>query len=225
MSDYRPCLKPVGIALIVVGVLDIGWMIWCVAHEQAYSSSFNIFAVIAGILLLRGGLRTANTVAYFSALMLSAFTGLIVVLPLLMPVDLLLAHLRLDPVSFGVGILFVVCVQVFLGWVYKRLTAPSILAAIAEKHPRCTKFWRRPQAGFIVGILLVVILGVSLRFMMRGATAERAIAKAKQKVGEDYRFNVSHLSMSSSGGKTHVEAVVTAYNQKEIHDVAVAWDQ
>ncbi len=77
MHDYRSSLRVVGVTLIVVGILDIGWMIWCVAHRQSYSSRFNIFAVIAGILLIRGGLRTANVVAFFSAFMLSSLVGVL----------------------------------------------------------------------------------------------------------------------------------------------------
>jgi hypothetical protein len=196
MDDYRSSLRVVGITLIVVGVLDTGWMIWCIAHEQSYSSSFNIFAVIAGILLIRGGLRTANVVAFFSAFFLSASIGLLLVLPFLMPVDLMVAYLRLHPVSFIGSLLLAVCGLLLLGWIYRRLT---------------------------VG--LVTILDVTLGFMMRGATAERAIVEARQKVGDGYKFHVSSWSMDSSSGRSHYAAVVTAYSQKEIREIPVEWDE
>jgi hypothetical protein len=225
MDDYRLSLRVVGITLIVVGVLDIGWMIWCIAHGQDYSSSFNIFAVIAGILLVRGGLRTANVVAFFSAFLLSASIGALLVLPFLMPFDLVLAYLRVYPVTLSVSLLVAVFIIVFLGWIYRRLTAPPILEAIAQRHPRCTKFWRRPRTGFLAGILLVVIIGVTVSFMMPGATAKRAITEAKQKVGEGYKFHVSSWSMQSSGGRSHYAAVVTAYSQKEIKEIPIEWDE
>ena len=225
VEDYRPSLRVVGITLIVIGVLDIGWMIYSVAHQQSYSSSFNVFAVIAGILLVRGGLRTANVVAFFSAFMLSSFIGVLIVLPFLMPLDLLLAYLRVYPASFGGGVLLTVGVLVLLGWIYRRLTTPAVMTAIAERYPRWTSYWRRPRTGFFAGVLLVLILVVGLGLMMHGATAEHAIAAAKQKVGEGYKFHVSSLSMQSSGNRTHVEVVVTAYNQKEIKSIPIEWDE
>jgi hypothetical protein len=225
VNDYRPPLKIVGIALIVVGALDIGWMTYCLLHRMSYSSSFNILAVVAGILLMRGGLRTASVVAYVSALMLSAFGGLLIILPILMPFDLLLAYLKLEPLTFGGALLFVICSLVFLGWVYARLTEPTIQSAIAESHPRFTSFWRRPKTGFLVGGLLIVVFTVLLGLMMHGATAGRAVAEARSKVGDDFKFGVTRLNMISSNGRTHVSAVVTAYNEREIKDVAVEWDQ
>ena len=46
--------------LVVVGLLDIGVLIYCIANGISYSSSQNIFAVIAGLFLLRGSLVAAG---------------------------------------------------------------------------------------------------------------------------------------------------------------------
>ena len=53
-DDCRTVLKRVGVALIVFGAIDIGVMMYCIAHQISYSSSFNLFAVISGIYLWRG---------------------------------------------------------------------------------------------------------------------------------------------------------------------------
>ncbi|MGC9943031.1 MAG: hypothetical protein ABSE48_14465 [Verrucomicrobiota bacterium] len=225
MNDYRQSLRDVGIVLIIVGFLDIGWMIYSIASGESYSSSFNIFAVIAGILLFRGGLRTASVVAFFSAFMLSGCIGVLLVLPLILPFDLTLAYLRVYPASFGSYLLLAVFFLVLLGWIYSRLSAPLVKAAIAEKYPNYGSLWRRPRNGFLVGALLVVVLALALSFMLHGASAQRACAEAKLKVGEGYKFCVSSLSMQSSGGRTHVAAFVTAYNQTEIKKVEVDWDE
>ena len=142
MDDYRSSLRVVGISLIVIGVLDIGWMAWCIAHNQGYSSSFNIFAIIAGILLVRGGLRTANIVAFFSAFILSTSVGMLLVSPFLMPFDLMFAYLRVHPVSFSVSLIIGFGVIVLLAWIYRRLTAPVVATVIAAQYPRYTSFWR-----------------------------------------------------------------------------------
>lgn len=225
MNDYRQSLRVVGIVLLVVGFLDIGWMIYCIANKQSYSSSFNIFAVVVGILLVRGGLRTARVVAFFSAFMLSSFIGLLLILPLIMPLDLILAELRVHPASFGICSLFALFALVLLGWIYRRLTAPLVTAAFMEKYPLKTSFRWRPRNGFFIGSILVIVMVVALGFMLHGASSERACAEAKLKTGEGYKFCVSSLNMQSSGGHTHVAAVVTAYNQNEIKNVRVQWDE
>ena len=225
MNDYRQSLRVVGIVLIVVGCLDIGWMIYCIANGMSYSSSFNIFAVVAGILLVRGGLRTANVVAFFSAFILSSSIGVLLVIPLIMPFDLMQAYLRVYPASFVSYLLLAVFILVLMGWIYSRLTAPLVTAAIVEKYPRYASFWRRPRNGFLVGALLVIVMVAGLGFMLHGASAERACAEAKLKVGDGYKFCVSDLSTQSSGGRTHVAALVTAYNQNEIKKVEVDWDE
>jgi hypothetical protein len=61
-QTYRGILKCVGGVLIVIGLIDIAVMIYCIVNRISYSSSFNIFAVIAGILSMRGGLKAAVAV-------------------------------------------------------------------------------------------------------------------------------------------------------------------
>ncbi len=73
MPNYRAILKKVGLALVAFGLVDIALMIYVVSHGQSYSSSFNIFAVVAGIFLLRGSLGATRLVTWFSAFMLTGF--------------------------------------------------------------------------------------------------------------------------------------------------------
>jgi hypothetical protein len=61
-DQHIPILKCVGGVLLIVGLVDIAVMIYCIANRISYSSSFNIFAVVAGIFLLRGNLRAASLV-------------------------------------------------------------------------------------------------------------------------------------------------------------------
>jgi len=49
---YQKILRNVGWALLWLGVVDVGVMIYCIANNIGYSSSFNIFAIIAGVFLM-----------------------------------------------------------------------------------------------------------------------------------------------------------------------------
>jgi hypothetical protein len=43
----------VGIAILLVGSVDVGWMVYCFIHKISYSSSLNLFGVAAGMFLMR----------------------------------------------------------------------------------------------------------------------------------------------------------------------------
>ena len=64
MSDqaYVPILRRVGKVLIAVGIFDILYMVYCIVNGYSYRGSFNIFAVIAGLFLLKGSLKAARIV-------------------------------------------------------------------------------------------------------------------------------------------------------------------
>src|SRR6266700_7722065 len=117
---YRAILKRVGLVLVVIGLIDVGVMVYSIVNRQSYSSSFNIFAVIAGIFLMRGGLRTAGLVRWFSVFMLVGFLALAVVAPFLQPLDLSLTELRLNPGSFLIGVIFYFFVLGLLYWVARQ---------------------------------------------------------------------------------------------------------
>ena len=66
-DDCRTVLKRVGVALIVFGAIDIGVMMYCIAHQISYSSSFNLFAVIDSGGAVGESDETNNTVASTAA--------------------------------------------------------------------------------------------------------------------------------------------------------------
>ena len=86
-------LTRVGLVLISVGVIDIAVMIYCIINAMHYSSSFNIFSVALGILLVRGNLWAASVVRFFGALFLASSIALIAFLPFVQPISLTLAEI------------------------------------------------------------------------------------------------------------------------------------
>jgi len=56
-------LKRIGWVLLVIGLVDIGVMVYCIANGFAYSSSLNIFAVVGGAFLVRGSLYDCRVCA------------------------------------------------------------------------------------------------------------------------------------------------------------------
>jgi hypothetical protein len=218
MGEYQTVLKRVGMVLIIVGVLDIGYMVYCIASNQSYSSSLNIFAVIAGIFLVRGSLRAARIVTWFSAFMLTGVLGAtLVVLPFLQPFDLWVTEFRLNPIGIVLLALIPPVAVVLLYWVYKQLRSPSVVQARVAAGQVASP----PKTAFFLGILLVAVVAAIMRFTVGGEPGAKAMQLAQAQLGADYKYHVTAMQWSDG----HYRASVTAYNQREIKPVEVEWQQ
>ena len=126
---YRAILRRAGLVLVAIGLIDIGWMIYCIVNGLSYSSSLNIFAVIAGVLLIRGGLKTAGIVRWLAIFFVSAFVALVVIFPFLQPIGLTLAEFRFNTGGVLVSVLFAMVLFALMYWVARELGREPIQAA------------------------------------------------------------------------------------------------
>ena len=225
MKDYRRILRKVGWVLVAIGLIDIAYMIYCVTHETSYSSSVNIFAVIAGVFLLCGNLKTARLISFFTAFCIAGFVGGMIVLPFLLPLDLLLSYIRLATIDAVAIIILMLVIMTLLIWVYRNLTSKSVRAAMDEAWVDYTSFWHKPTRGFWIGGCLALLAAVLLPLLTGGATATEAKQRAAAQVGSGYKFCVISMNVSARTGGRQVYAVVTAYNDREIKSVPVRWSE
>jgi hypothetical protein len=217
MTEHLQILRRVGWALVIIGVLDIGFMIYCIANRMNYSSSLNVFAVGAGIFLLRGSLGAARMVCWFTAFMLSGFLlSALIVFPWIWPLDYWLLTFRQEPLGFVFSMLSLVALLLALFWVYRTLRAPPVLAA----HAAAGQGTDVPKSAFASGCVLAIGLAVLLQFTLKGETAEKAVRLATEQYGAEYRYVIS--SIHWAGG--HVSARVTAFNKHESREVEIEWE-
>jgi len=207
--------RKAGVVLLIIGILDIGVMAYCIVNKINYSSSFNIFSVIAGILLMKGSVKTARVVRWLSAFFVIGFVFMLFLFPLAMPVRLLTTQVKLNPTyilgSYAFSIIFIGV----LVWVYKQLSAPSALAKLERAGYKVG----RPRSAFYAALGLVVMGGVAFGFLLNSESAEKAKSLAREQLGANYQYHINALSMSGN----HGSAVVTAYNSDEIRNVRVEW--
>lgn len=208
-------------ALLGIGLLDIAVMVYCIVNRVSYSSSFNIFAVLAGIFLLRGSLRAASVVRWFATFMLAGFLALALAWPFMQPVDLTLTQVRLSPVPSLLSLGFMVFVPGLLYWLCRELGSESVQQAHAAAG-RKARDMRIPAAA---GVGCVVLLTVFLSFLLGGESAAKAKVIAAQQFGTTYRYHVSSLNITTNSRGKFVAGVVTAWNEKEIHNVPVSWEE
>jgi hypothetical protein len=226
MNDYRSIMKKVGIALIAIGTVDVAYMIYCIIHSIGYSSSFNIFAIIAGVYLYRGNLKSVRIISWFSAFLSSAFIGVMVLFPFFTPIDLMTTYIRLYPIAFIAYSFIAIALIIFLIWVYKTLNSEVILTAITQNNVDNKRLWRKPKNGFIFGGCLPVILAIIMSVSLFGETPEKAKIEAEKITGSGYKYSVTSWNINSTfGGKTFYRVNVTAYNDHEIKDVHVEWEK
>lgn len=216
MTDHKQILRRVGWVLIVVGLLDVGLMIYCIMNQASYSSSLNVFAVVAGVLLIRSHLGAARFVTSAAAFL---FTGLalasVLVVPWLAPWEYTWLTFRSDPVGSAISTFLGIGLLLMLLWIYLQLRLPPVIEALsAAGRPT-----RTPIAAFALGSALAILGGVLLQFTMKGETAEEAIRRASQQYGSEYDYFVSRIHW----GHQSVSATVVGYNEKESRDIEIEW--
>lgn len=220
-TDYTTTLRRAGLLLLIVGGLDMALMLYCIINRINYSSSLNLFAVIAGIFLLRKSLRAAAIVRWFALLILSAGMALLLTWPLLQPLDLTLTQLQLHPQSLLSSLATLLLLLALLGWLVKTLGSPSITQAQEQAG---IKRWNT-RFALAIGMGLPLLLILALTRFLDGDTANRAKAMAAQQVGPAYQLHVASLNIKSQGHSTSVAAMVIAWNQQEIREIPVQWQQ
>jgi len=200
-------------------------MVWCISNRVSYSSSFNIFAVIGGIFLVKGSLKAARLISFFVAFFIAAFLGMLIIAPFLIPFDLIRTYIRLKPTSALSFASVAFFVFLLLIWIYRMLTSRPVRAAMDERKLDYTSFWRKPARGFWIGVCLAAFLLVFVSFFLGGSTAEQAKQRAAAMIGSGYKFQVTSLSATSIGRNKHFRANVTAYNDEDIRTILVEWSE
>ncbi len=213
-ETYNP-FKKAGIVLLIIGILDISVMAYCIANKISYSSSFNIFAVIAGILLIKGSVKTARIIRWVSAFFVIAFVSMAILFPISVPIDLTITQIKLNPIGMLGSYAFSIIFIIILAWIYRQLSTREALELLNQHGYNTGK----PKSAAYVALGFMVLGVVLFFFIYNSDSANKAIALAKEQQGSNYKYHISSLNMSNG----HGSAIVTAYNSTEIKNVQVQW--
>jgi hypothetical protein len=220
-SPYLPILKRVGVVLIVVGVIDIGSMIYCIVHRMNYRSSLNIFAVIAGVFLLRGSLRAAKAISLYGAFLLAGLLPFALALPVIFPLGLASAAFRIYPMESLASLAYVTVVLGSLFWVVRQLRSETILAASARSAVKV----RSLTVPILAGAAIAAFAIPAMRSALSSDQAKRAEQIAAGEVPSGFDFCVTSMKTVRTSSGKKFSAVVTAWNDHEIRQVPVGWDE
>ena len=211
--------RRLGWVLVIFGAADTALLAWSLQQKLLYPSPFNVFAIAAGVLMLRGSLTTAALVRWTAAFTLAATLAAVLAVPFLVDPGLLTAVWRLHPVASAAG---VAALGLFLGviaWMQFELERDVVRAALE----RIGKRWRLWIAG-LTGLVSVVVLAGCVAILLRGPFATEALARAHGQLGPGYRSQVVALGVFFSRRGPYVAASVAGWNEREIRLVPLRWD-
>lgn len=219
--ENEKTISLIGKVLIVVGFIDIAFMIWAISQKMNYSSSLNIFAVIAGIFLVNGSFKMAKIVSFFAGMFLGAGVIATFIIPVITPVSYWIVYAKLNTFSFLLNSLITVGLFVLIAWIYIKLTSASMIEDMKKKGVKFDKLRKKKHTGLVVGVVFGLIIFSFSFFMFRGNTTDMVIEKARQEYGNDYSYIIQGMNMSTANGQTSGSANVAAYNDKEIKNILI----
>ena len=219
MSQSNNPFRKVGIALLVIGIMDIGYMIYSIFNGFSYTSSFNIFAVVAGIFLIRGNLIAALITRFFVTFFAALVFGIVILYFYLTPIDLIMVQIKLQSTSILSFALILSCVIAILIWMCIQFsTSESIQAFIGGGYklsvPKLISF-----SAVAAGTLLMILIGVFFNFFYSSEVITKAVKSAQDQYGNNYQYHVTSFNIENDYGI----ATVIAYNNEAIKTIEVEW--
>jgi len=220
-TPHRPYLHRTGLALLIVGGIDIAAWLICLALDVPYVSSFNIFSVAGGIFLLRGSLRAASIVRRMAISMLALLAAVVLVSPLLQPPGLTLAMVQAHAALAALGGVLLVFTVALMLWLARELGAPPVREAMAAAgvKARSTRWPIAMGAG-----IAVLLAGASMALQHTDAAA-RAIGEARAANGDGYRYHLSLIQAKETPAGREVTGTVSAWNGDGVKTVPFRWVQ
>lgn len=215
-DEVRSLLRWIGTIVMVVGVLELVYGLFA---APAGTVKFQVTFLLLGCVVFFGGLRTAAVVAWLAWLALVPALGMILQIFVVMPFDLVLTSMRLNPWYMpGLVIQFAISfgVAAFLALELRRGAFIDALLAAGDK----VRNMRIPLG--LGALIALTLLGLQLK-MLNGVDADKAKELVAAELGPQYQYYASYVGYEF-GAKSNAVATVEAWNDKEIRTVPVRWE-
>ncbi len=219
--DYLPILRRCGIVFVLLILIQVGVFIFCVVNSIPFNSSVEVVSLIGGILLIRGNLGAAAFMQWYSWFVTALMIGWLVVLPALLPIDLIWVFIKLHSVTTLLGlVLLLILTSTYLRLAIQLGSAPVALArADAGRKPI------KVLIPTILGVLLPPFVSVLVVKLQSSTIGQRAVAEAREVQGDDYQFVLTRIQGSWGPQGAWYSGTVTAWNAQEIISVPVSWSE
>jgi len=221
-SQDRVILRRTGAIIILLGIVQF---IVGMATAPKGTLNFQVLGILIGSAIAFGNMRVVSVVRWLACLGL--LSGALIILGeiLVLPAGLHAAQFRFVPgvvlMHYG-GELLVLALSFY---VFLQLGRPQVLAARAAAGRK----QRDMRIPFVLGGLLGLAAAGFDAKMLNGEEATKARREVAARVGTGFEYfttgvNVKH-STSFSGSKTFVQARVQAWNDRELREYPVQWEE
>lgn len=224
-DDIRAVLMPVSMLLLLVGLLDGGLILYSAWAGRAYTSNAYVFALAGAIFLAKGSMFTVRIAMVAVAFFMAAILGTAASHVLAMPGPLVGAWLSHAPGDVALAALRTVGLTAVLAFILKRLIHPVVIQALINDGMKLSNYWKRPVTGFMLGLIVPLLSGLSFAAMQGSDLGKQALTEAQKqaKPGESL-FLEAVQPTPASDAPTRVEALVMAYAPDGLRKLTVTWN-
>lgn len=222
-QESRWIARRAGCFVIGLGIADLAYGL---AFAPPGTINFRIVGVLAGLLILFGGLRVHAVVRWLALLVIG---GMLLgpVLPfVVVPASLTLTQMRLYPIPFALSCIPWLLWMAMMGIAAGALSHPLLLAA----RVRAGRPVHSARIPLVAGIVLAAVAAVVQVRVLDGEAGRKASRLVAERLGPEYRYYTQTLQYSrpitaAPTKPTVVSAVVQAWNEREVLNVPVRWEE
>ena len=222
-QESRWIARRAGWFVIGLGIADLAYGI---VFAPPGTINVRIFGLLAGLLILFGGLKVHAVVRWLALL---AIGGMLLgpVLPfVVVPASLTLTQMRLYPIPFALSCIPWLLWMAMLGIAAGALSHPVLLAA----RVRAGRPVHSARIPLVIGIVLAVVAAVVQVRVLDGEAGRKASRLVAERLGPGYRYYTQTLQYTrpikaAPGKPAVVSATVQAWNEREVLNVPVRWEE
>lgn len=222
-QDARWIARRAGLFVIGLGIADLAYGI---VFAPPGMINFRIIGILAGLLILFGGMKV-HAVVRWLALLVTGGMLLGPVLPfVVVPASLTLTQIRLYPIPFALSCIPWLLWMAMMGIAAGALGHPLLLAA----RVRAGRPVHSARMPLLIGVVLAVGAAVVQVRILDGEAGRKASRLVAERLGPGYRYYTQTLQYTrpitaAPAKPTVVSATVQAWNEREVLNVPVRWEE
>lgn len=222
-QDARWIARRAGLFVIGLGIADLAYGI---VFAPPGMINFRIIGILAGLLILFGGMKVHAVVRWLALLVIG---GMLLgpVLPfVVVPASLTLTQIRLYPIQFALSCIPWLLWMAMMGIASGALGHPLLLAA----RVRAGRPVHSARMPLLIGVVLAVGAAVVQVRILDGEAGRKASRLVAERLGPGYRYYTQALQYSrpitaAPAKPTVMSATVQAWNEREVLNVPVRWEE
>ena len=212
MFEYMMNHRKVGILLLVIGIIEVAICILAIFTKEP--SSFllmGVVAIVCGVFLIAGGTRYGEKITFVMTFFAGYIVSSVIFMAIERPVGLLLVEFKIHTADFILST---------IPPIINALLFVYICIGLNKANNRDNKDKKKRNhliKASMLGFGIVVISWFGTYLYTHDSKSEKAIAMAKAKYGQNYKYYLKGFS-SRDGG---LAAKIVIYDQKSIKNVTI----